>query len=123
HAFYQGGEGVEVLAELGVTYTGATPNVAGSAIRNGRLFTMPAGGRSLMTTRLLGMRDRVEAARLLFAFRKLAGEAPRGISVTQWLDSEGHQQAARQYVEALIRLSSYANAPETIEVTDAARQL
>ncbi len=122
HALYLGGEGESVLAELGVEYTGARPTVAGSAIRIGRLFTLPAGGRSLMTTRLFGVRDRVEAARLLIAFRKLAGEAPRGVSVTQWLDSESHQPAARQYVEALVRLSTYANAPETIEVTDAARQ-
>lgn len=122
HAFYKGGEGSEILAELGIRYTAGMPNVAGSAIRNGRLFMLPAGGRSLLTTRLFAMRDRVEAARLLLAFRKLAGEQPRGTSVSAWLAAESHQPAAQQYVEAVVRLSTYANAPETIEVTDAARQ-
>ncbi len=123
HALYQGAEGTEVLAELGVSVTGGRPNVAGAAIRNGRLFQLPAGGRSLMTTRLFGVRDRVEAARLFVAFRKLASEPPRGISVAAWLAAESQQPSAREYVEALVRLSTYANAPETIDVTDAARQL
>ena len=122
HAFYRGGEGSEVLAELGIEYSAGSPNVAGSAVRNGRLYSLPVGGRTLMTSRLFGMCDRVEAARLLLALRKLAGEPALGVSVSQWLDSESRQPAARAYVEALVRLSTYANAPETIEVSDAARQ-
>lgn len=122
HAFYRGGEGSEVLAELGIGYSAGSPNVAGSAVRNGRLYSLPVGGRSLMTTRLFGMRDRVETARLLLALRKLAGGPALGVSVSQWLDSESRQPAAKAYVEALVRLSTYANAPETIEVSDAARQ-
>lgn len=123
HALYPGGEATEVLAELGVDFTGGTPNVAGTAIRNGRLFALPAGGRSLMTTRLFGVRDRVEAARLFLAFRKLAKEPAHGVSVAEWLDNESRPGAARQYVEALVRLACYADAPETIDVTDAARHL
>ena len=122
HALYRGGEAAAVLEELGVEYAGHAASVAGSAIRNGRVFTLPVGGRSLMTTRLFGVRDRIEAARLLLAFRKVAAEGPRGVSVSRWLESESNDIAARQYVEAVIRLACYANAPGTIDVTDAARQ-
>lgn len=122
HALYQGGEGVAILEELGVTYTGRVPNVAGAAIRNGRLFTLPVGGRTLMTTRMLGMRDRVEAARLLLALRKAAKEPQSSLSISDWLDGEASQPGARQYIEALMRLTCYANAPETISLSDAAQQ-
>jgi phytoene dehydrogenase-like protein len=43
--------------------------------------------------------------------------------VREWLDQEFEQPAAREYIEAIIRLATYANAPELIPVADAARQL
>src|SRR5690606_16725254 len=109
HALYRGGAGIEVLAELGVSYHGQTPSLRGVATRNGRVFTLPVGGRSLLTTRLFGVRARVEAGRQLLALRKVDPSDSR--TVREWLDTEFAEPAARDYVEALIRLATYANAP------------
>lgn len=121
HALYRGGAGIEVLAELGVSYHGQTPSLRGVATRNGRVFTLPVGGRSLLTTRLFGVRARVEAGRQLLALRKVDPSDSR--TVREWLDTEFAEPAARDYVEALIRLATYANAPAVTSLADAARQL
>ncbi|HEX6963964.1 MAG TPA: NAD(P)/FAD-dependent oxidoreductase, partial [Lacipirellula sp.] len=120
HALYRGGAGLEVLSELGVRYTGGSPDLHGVAVRNGKTFTLPVGGRSLMTSRLFGMRSRVEAGTHLLSLRKGAND---GRTVAAYLRDEFQHEGARQYVDALIRLSTYANAPDVTSVTDAARQL
>ncbi len=120
HALYQGGTATEVLAELGVQYTGKSPDVAGVAIRKGRAYTLPTSPRTMLATRLFGVRARMEAGRQLLALRKVTAEDTR--TVREWLDQEFEDDVARQYVEAIIRLSTYANAPHVIPVADAARQ-
>lgn len=119
HALYAGGAGVSVLDELGVRYPGNQPDLAGVAVRNGKTFTLPVAGRSLMTTRLLGMRSRVEAGTHLAGLRKRTDD---GRTVAAYLRDDFKQEGARQYVEALIRLTTYADAPEVSSVADVARQ-
>lgn len=121
HALYRGSTGFEVLRELGVSFTGGTPDVAGVAIRKGRGYTLPTSARTMLTTRLFGVRARLEAGRQMLALRKITQDDRR--TVREWLDQEFEQPAAREYVEAIIRLATYANAPEYIPVADAARQL
>src|SRR6186713_2261160 len=109
HALYRGGAGEEVLRELGVEYTGNTPDLNGIAVRRGRTFTLPVGGRSMLTTRLFGVRARVEAGRQALALRKVSTDVTR--TVSRWLAEEFREPAAREYLQALIRLGTYANAP------------
>lgn len=120
HALYKGGAGIEVLEELGIRYTGNQPDVAGVAVRNGKTYTLPVGGRSLMTSRLFGMRARVEAGTQLLSLRKHSDD---GRTIATYLRNEVHQDTARDYLEAIVRLSTYANAPETTSVADVSRQL
>ena len=121
HALYQGGAATRVLEELGVTYTGKKPDVQGVAVRGGRAYTLPTGARTMVATRLFGMRSRMEAGRQLLALRKI--DPSDGRTVREWLDEEFHEPAARDYVEAIIRLATYANAPAEIPVADASRQM
>jgi phytoene dehydrogenase-like protein len=119
HALYPGGSAEQVLAELGVTYTGRKPDLAGVAIRNGRAFTLPVGGRSLVTTRLFGVRARVEAGKQLFALQRGMDGDTR--TVAEWLETFS-QPASRDYAAALIRVATYGNAPEVMPLADVARQ-
>ncbi|MEO8540792.1 MAG: FAD-dependent oxidoreductase, partial [bacterium] len=120
HALYRSGAGLEVLTELGVQYSGGSPDLSGVAVRRGKTFTLPVGGRSLMTSRLFGMRSRVEAGSHLMALRK---DVTDHRTVAAYLREDFKQAGAREYVEAFIRLATYANAPEVTSVRDAARQL
>jgi len=120
HALYRGGAAEAVLAELGVSYTGTSPSLSGVAYHRGRTYALPVNGRSMATTRLFGLRSRVEASRLLLSLRKVAPTDTRTIS--EWLDQESSQPTARAYVEAIVRLSCYANAPGHLLVSDVGRQ-
>jgi len=119
HAVYPGGSAEQALADLGVAYTGRKPDLAGVAIRNGRAFALPVGGRSLLTTRLFGVRARVEAGRQLLALGK--GLPQDGRTAQDWL-AEFSQPAAREYAAALLRVATYSNAPAVIPIGDASRQ-
>ena len=119
HALYPGGSAESVLAELGVAYTGRKPDLAGVAVRRGRTYTLPVGGRSLVTTRLFGVRARVEAGRQLLALAKGFPDDTR--TVAEWL-AEFSQPVAREYVAALLRVGCYADAPEGTPLRDAAAQ-
>ena len=94
HALYRGSTGLEVLRELGISFTGGTPDVAGVAIRRGRPYTLPTGARTMLATRLFGVRARVEAGRQMLALRKITGDDRR--TVREWLDHEFEQPAARE---------------------------
>lgn len=123
HAFYRGGAAEEVLAELGVTFTGGNPNGMGVAIRNGRLAALPRDARTMLTSRLFRLRDRAEAGTQLMTLRGGDPEVLRGRTVARYLRDEFHHDASRDYVEAVVRLATYANAPEHIDIADAMVQL
>ena len=113
HALYAGGPAAKVLAELGVSYSGRRPPAAGGlACRGGRLHALPGGLVSLLTTDLLQLSGKFELARVLGSLPKLEAASLRGLSVREWLDTTFRDEVVRALVEALLRLTSYANDPE-----------
>ncbi|MGE0601100.1 MAG: phytoene desaturase family protein [Dehalococcoidia bacterium] len=119
HALYPAGAGLEVLTELGIRYTGGSPDVKGVAVRNGRAYTLPTSGRTMVSTRLFGVRARLEAGRQLLAMGRPHEQS--ATTVREWLDTFS-EPAARDYLEAIVRLATYSNAPEVISLADAAAQ-
>jgi phytoene dehydrogenase-like protein len=124
HALYRGFAGELALADLGVTYNGKLATQAGSAaLRGGRKHVLPVGASGMLTTRLFGMRARLEATHFLAGLRGLDPAPFDTMTVREWLDGHLHQPAARDYVEALFRLSGYVNAPDLASAGAALRQL
>src|SRR4028119_2383700 len=61
HALYRAGQAATILHELGVSWKGKTPTLAGSyAIRQGKSFALPLGLRGLLTSRLFGIAAKLE---------------------------------------------------------------
>jgi phytoene dehydrogenase-like protein len=113
HALYRHGAAATVLHELGVAYTGKLPALSGAyAIRRGAKQTLPQGFVSLLTTGLLGLPAKLEVMRLLGALSKIDASRITHSSVREWLAQTLRQDEARQLVEALLRLATYANEPE-----------
>ncbi|HYC57211.1 MAG TPA: FAD-dependent oxidoreductase [Candidatus Binatia bacterium] len=113
HALYADREADSVLRELGVSYSGRRPPTSGGlAYDGGRLHTLPAGLVSLLTTSLLPLSGKLELARLLGAIGKVDAASLRGRSVREWTRSALGNQGVRALLEALVRLTSYANHPE-----------
>ena len=113
HALYRAGEGRKILHELGVRFTGNTPNASGGfAIADGQKHTLPSGFVSLLTTGLLRLPAKFELARYLGALPSLDTQPLQRMSVAEWLSAQVRHPEVRQLFQALFRLTSYTNAPE-----------
>ncbi|MBK7863753.1 MAG: FAD-dependent oxidoreductase [Archangiaceae bacterium] len=106
HALYRGGRAMAVLRSLGVEPQGRTPPTSGLfAWRDGRLYGLPAGAVSLLSTGLLDLPAKLELGRLL---ARLGSLKPIG-SVREWLQREVKSTQAREVLAALFRVSTYVN--------------
>jgi phytoene dehydrogenase-like protein len=124
HALYRRGRGVDVLRELGVEFTGGVPAAAGGyAVDRGRKHTLPGGFVSLLTTGLLHLPAKLEMARLLAGIGRIDCEPLQRVTLRDWLDRTLRDPVLRRFVEALARLSTYANAPEEQSAGAVIRQL
>lgn len=124
HALYRKREGAEVLRELDVAYTGGIPGASGGyAISKHKKHALPGGFMSLVTTSLLGPRAKIETARLLASIGQLDAAAAAKQTVREWLDANISSPQVRELIQALFRLTTYANAPESQSAAAAITQL
>ncbi len=128
-ALYRGGEGAAVLDDLGVTWrTGGPPAVDGGLVRRrGRTHAFPTGPGSLLRTTLLSPRDRARAglllARLSRPDRRGHDLALRGRPVRAWIDEVAPTPALADLLAALVRLTTYVEAPDALDAHAAVTQL
>jgi phytoene dehydrogenase-like protein len=127
HAFYRGGAGSQVLAELGIPVRGGVPKTAGIALYGKERFTLPSNIWALLTTGLLTVADKTEAFKLLFRIRRLKKPAQfaqlESISARDWLDQNATRPKVRETLTALLRLATYCNELEKLQAAAALNQL
>src|SRR3954467_3010925 len=98
HALYEKSAAANVLAELGVHYTTGSP-VGIRAIANGGNYLAPVDTTSLLRTRLIGPRAKLEAARLLLKLQMADPHAHARETLAEWLDREVHLPEVRRIME------------------------
>lgn len=114
HAWYVGGPGTAILEGLGIQLSGNRPKPAANfALAGGRIHAMPIGFVSLLTTDLLGMHGKFEAARALASISRLDPAAHDHITVDAWLRTIPDPRA-RQVVGMLMRIAAYTDAPQLL---------
>ncbi len=124
HALYAGGEAARVLGALGIHPAGARPPINGSlALHGGSLHALPGGPVSLLTTSLLRLPDKLALGRALMRLPRIEASDWDGQSLRAFLEAEIGSPAARAAVEAVVRLTTYANAPEQMSAGAAIRQV
>ncbi|HYC21129.1 MAG TPA: FAD-dependent oxidoreductase [Candidatus Bathyarchaeia archaeon] len=124
HALYRSGRAMDVLRELGVEVKGGTPGASGGyAIEGGIKHTMPLGFVSLLTTDLVRLPAKLELGRLLASFHRIDPERWLDRTVRDWLESAVRHHDVRRLLAALVRLTTYANAPGQMSAGAAIRQL
>lgn len=107
HALYNGGALKRELDRLGIRYAGGRAMARSrKAIWKNKLHRLPVDGKSLMLSGLFGLRDKAVFVRVLG--RLMKGERAEG-SFADWLDAQKFTPVMRAAVEALGRLSAYAN--------------
>jgi phytoene dehydrogenase-like protein len=124
HALFRHGLGAAILAELGVTFTGGIPPTDDYyALRQGKLYNLPADPTSLLTTSLLSFPARQEAIRLLASLHTVKTETLQGVTVQEWLETQTSHPEVHQFLHTFIRMATYTNAPTRFSAGSALAQL
>jgi phytoene dehydrogenase-like protein len=108
HALYRGGPGAPILRDLGVTWTGNKPPVAGYGLADGRCERLPTGLFSFLGTKLLPAAAKGELLGLLPKLMRLDPATLDGIAVRDWLDRELRHEEVRALVAMLINVTTYS---------------
>jgi phytoene dehydrogenase-like protein len=123
HALYNGGEATDVLQELGIELSGGSPPVPKTwGLKGGELHRFPAGPLSLLTTRLMSVGQRIEFLQLLFKALRTEPASVAHVSTWDWLQQHSPSPIVREAILALLRLTSYANAPRELSAEILMRQ-
>ncbi len=124
HALYRGGEADRVLSELGIEVAGNPPPGQGLwAIHEGRRYRLPSGPASLLASRLLDGRAKLEVSRFLMRLPRLQTETARERSWGDWCEEHMRSRVGRALLHGLVRLSTYAHPPEQLDAAAALGQL
>ncbi|HKS23881.1 MAG TPA: NAD(P)/FAD-dependent oxidoreductase [Thermoanaerobaculia bacterium] len=123
HAFYRGGPGWQVCRELGIPIRGGVPDGKGVAMLGSERYRFPGSPLKLLTTNLLPLSARFEAAKLFFRIRRLDPKRCADMTTRQWLDANVKNDRLRQTMEALLRLATYSDHAEEQSAAAALRQL
>lgn len=122
HALYRGGHLRGLLDRHGIAVTGGKPDgTRVRLLRDGVLTSLALRPTDMLRTTLLGRRDRVRVLALLASVQRGKPESLVGKSVDDWLGD--HPLPVRQFVDMLIRVSTYTNAPATLDAGAALQQL
>ena len=108
HAFYRGGPGDAVLRDLGVPVVGKRPSGDGVALLGDQQFRFPGNYHSLLMTKLLGLRQKMELAKLLLRIRGIDPKRFESTTIRQWLDENVRDPRVRQVLETFVRLATYS---------------
>ena len=124
HALYRGGWAARVLKELEIPIEEEKVGTAGAfAYRNKNILPLPTGPASLLTTELFSLAGRLEVIRF---FGRVTRIDPRPLvttTVTDWLASVTQREDVRQFIAALIRVSSYCSVHDEMSAGAAIEQL
>ena len=124
HALYRNMDGLRVLGELGVEPRAVQPGLDGAfLVKAGRLYPLPAGLRSLLTSPLLDWRAKLEIGLFLGTVGKLDPRPLEGLTLRAWVERAVRSPGARQLIEVLIRTGAYADDPEQLSAAAGLRQL
>lgn len=123
HALYLGGAAKRTLTELGIDPPGATPALKGAyLVRDGSLFQAPKGIVDLALHPMMSAGDKLAFAtanaKIAAGFSGLPGE-----SLSEALNRLTTSLPAQAALKALVRVSTYSNAPDTAEARAVFEQL
>ncbi|MBO0794870.1 MAG: NAD(P)/FAD-dependent oxidoreductase [Ktedonobacteraceae bacterium] len=115
HALYQGGHGETLLNELGVSYSGASPDPGSYLALDGeKLHALPTGVGSMLGTTLLKLGAKGELIRLFSTLKQIRIADIQNVSLQDWLEQRIQHPQVRRFLLAGARIATYTNAPELL---------
>lgn len=125
HALYKSGALYGYLRESHISLShGPSPKFKRAfALAESNLFDLPLSMATLVSTKVLSVTEKVELVSLVTRITAISTGELAGIPLSRWLSSNTHHRRVREVIEALVRLSTYANKPDEISAGAAIRQL
>jgi phytoene dehydrogenase-like protein len=124
HALYLGGPAERVLRDLGVAWSGFQPRAKDAWLTDGEeVFESPVSLFSLLGAGAFGMGERFGLLRFFAMLDRTTARDVAGLTASAWLDRIAPGPRARRFLEGMIRVSTYTNAPHLLAAETALRQL
>jgi phytoene dehydrogenase-like protein len=123
HALYETGPLMALLRRWGQEPDGGRPSSSVHALLDGALHPFPTGPRELARSPLLRPSSRVRFGRLMRGLPRSPSDHLVGRSLSEWFDDQGLPADVRALFMTLVRVTSYANAPELMDAGAAISQL
>jgi phytoene dehydrogenase-like protein len=124
HALYRTGYSLGILRDLGVEVQAGLLGTDGAhVVKDGRLYPLPAGIGSLLTSPLMDWRGKIEAGMFLGTLNRIDPRPLDDLTVDEWLDRAVRNADARSLIAASIRTASYANDSAHLSAGAGLRQL
>ncbi len=112
HALYQGGASDRVLRRLGVAWSGAAAPLHASYVESGgALHRTPVSASSMFQTTLLTASEKLDLAAAMGAAALTPLEGLASVSTAQWTDRVAATPKVSSLLRTLLRLATYAHAP------------
>lgn len=124
HALYRSGHAFRLLSELQIPFHGAFPSPGAAVVYyQGREYRLPTTLRSLITTRLLSIREKWQLSRLLQSLPSLETKGLNGMPAAEWVAQQlGHGPLAH-LISTLFQLTTYVTDQNHLSAGAALEQL
>lgn len=107
HALYHSGHARRVFTALGIHYHGGQPPGSGVIVHQGKAGKLPANFRALITSQMLGLRDKCQLAMLMTRLPRLETDALKTIDVETWIARSKLRPRVAALLRALLCLGTY----------------
>ena len=124
HALYMGGPAQRILGELGIVPTGGPPAAKATfGVLAGKVGVLPVGPVSLLKTRFVGAKGKLGIAKVLGTLPRIKADEHANETVRQWIESLRVPDDAAALLLMLVRIATYADAPDLLSADVAISQL
>jgi phytoene dehydrogenase-like protein len=123
HAFYRDGLGAKVLRELGIPVRGGLAKPRALALVGDEELRLPTNWLSFIATSLLSLRGKQQLGSALLHIRRRGGTRAGSLTLRDWIDGRISDRRARQVLEALVRLATYADHADVESASHALAQM
>jgi phytoene dehydrogenase-like protein len=126
HALYRGGIAARTFTNWKIPFSGGDPGATARGlrpilVRGDQVYPAVRDLRTLLTSRIFNLREKVEVARLLSLFS--AANAGPGESTADWLHRSIRSTRVRNYAEMVVRGATYSTDFEHLSARAAMRQI
>ena len=114
HALYEGGPATQILDEMNIPWHGGEPEVAGTVVYQKQGYPLSFRPQDILRSKLFSIRERISFIGLLAKLMRTDPGNVAELPVGDWIAQETDSPVLRHTLHALVRLSTYTNAPDLL---------